>query len=119
MKKIKILLISSLVLVFLSGCSFLSRKPQSTVFEAETVSSVKLNIPNPEPLSVNPSKWIVITSDNAEQVFDQLEKSGSEPVLIGLTDLEFQKLAISLAEIRNFINIQRMIIQQYKLYYEP
>jgi hypothetical protein len=40
-------------------------------------------------------------------------------VLFGLTSEGYQTLAVTIAELRNLINTQRIIIEKYKEYYEP
>jgi hypothetical protein len=52
-------------------------------------------------------------------VWKKLEESNSDLVLIGLTDDGYESLAVTMAEIRNFIAEQRTIILKYKEYYEP
>jgi hypothetical protein len=39
-------------------------------------------------------------------------------VVFGLTDDDYQQLALTIAELRNFIATQRNIIIKYKDYYE-
>ncbi len=77
-----------------------------------------LNLPVPEPLRLKPIQWIVVTPQNAEQVFRQLESRGLDPVLFAISDDGYMSLAESMGEIRNFMNSQRQIIIQYKKYYE-
>jgi len=73
----------------------------------------------PDPLKTKPIEWVVITPDNAEEVFKSLEQKGHEPVLFALTDDGYQQLALTIADLRNLINTQRNIIIKYKEYYEP
>ena len=63
-------------------------------------------------------RWIIITSENAEEVFAKLEKEGIDPVLWGLTDKDFELLAKNFARIRNQMVIQNDLIDKYKEYYE-
>jgi len=63
-------------------------------------------------------RWIIITSENAEEVFAKLEKEGIDPVLWGLTDKDFELLAKNFARIRNQMVIQNNLIDKYKEYYE-
>lgn len=63
-------------------------------------------------------RWIIITSENAEEVFAKLEKEGIDPVLWGLTDKDFELLAKNFARIRNQMVIQNDLIDRYKEYYE-
>jgi len=73
----------------------------------------------PDPLRLQPIDWVVITPDNAEEVFQRLENKEIDLVLFGLTDEGYKQLAITISELRNMINLQRNIIIKYKEYYEP
>ena len=72
----------------------------------------------PDPIRTKPIEWVLVTPANAEQVFKNLESKGQDQVVFGLTDDGYQQLAITIAELRNFINTQRTIIIKYKEYYE-
>lgn len=63
--------------------------------------------------------WVVVTPDNAEEIFKKMEQEGKNLVLFALTDDGYQQLAITIADLRNLINTQRNIIIKYKEYYEP
>lgn len=116
------LLLSLLLSSLLSGCASFGNlfdKVNPVEVVSKPIEKTPLNIPPPEPLQLKSVKWVIITKDNAQQVFDELEKAGEDVVLFGLTDTGYQQLSISFAEIRNFISTQREIIAQYKEYYEP
>ena len=72
----------------------------------------------PTPLELENLKWIIITSENAEEVFKKLEESGIDPVLWGLTDKDFELLAKNFARIRNQLKITNDLLDKYKEYYE-
>ena len=63
--------------------------------------------------------WVIITPENAEEVWKKLKEENTDLVLFGLTDDGYEQLSITMAEIRNFIAQQRTIIIKYKEYYEP
>ena len=63
-------------------------------------------------------RWIIITSENAEEVFKKLEEQGIDPVLFGLTDKDFELLAKNFARIRNQLKITNDLLDKYKEYYE-
>ena len=63
-------------------------------------------------------RWIIITSENAEEVFKRLEEEGIDPVLFGLTDKDFQLIAKNFAQIRNQLKITNDLLDKYKEYYE-
>ena len=64
-------------------------------------------------------RWIIITRENAEEVFKRLEEEGIDPVLFGLTDKDFQLIAKNFAQIRNQLKITNDLLDKYKEYYEP
>ena len=78
-----------------------------------------LNLEKPTPLELEQLRWIIITSENAEEVFRKLEEQGIDPVLFGLTDKDFEMLAKNFARIRNQLKITNDLLDQYKEYYEP
>jgi|TARA_R110000796_G_C14300139_1_gene405144 hypothetical protein len=83
------------------------------------VPRAELNIEKPTPLELEELQWIIITSENAEEVFKKLEEKGIDPVLWGLTDKDFELLAKNFARIRNQLKITNDLLDQYKEYYEP
>lgn len=73
----------------------------------------------PDPLSVKPVEWIIVTPDNVEEIFGQLRSEGKDVVVLAMTPDGYQRLSITMADIRALIATQRQIILQYKEYYEP
>ena len=65
-----------------------------------------------------PIKWVVVTPDNAEKIYNELLKNRKDQVIIGLTDEGYETLAVNFAQIRKYIVMQREVIKQYKNYYE-
>ena len=62
--------------------------------------------------------WIIITSENSEEVFAKMKEDGMDPVLFGLTDDDFQLLSKNFARIRNQLKITNDLLDKYKEYYE-
>ena len=62
--------------------------------------------------------WIIITSDNAEEVFAKMKEDGKDPVLFGLSDDDYEILAKNFAQIRNQLKITNDLLDKYKKYYE-
>jgi hypothetical protein len=65
-----------------------------------------------------PPKWLLVTEDNAKQIFEYLKSKGVDPVLFAVTDEDYQLIAINHLKVRNFILINTNIINKYKDYYE-
>ena len=79
-----------------------------------------INIELPEPLKLNEVEWIIITPENAEEVWAKLaENPKGEIVLFALNQDGYELLAKNFAEIRTAIAEHRNVIIAYKDYYEP
>ena len=101
--------------LLLTGCSIGEKKLK--VFTLEEPRA-KLDIDMPTPLTMEKIRWIIITSENAEEVFAKLEKEGIDPVLFGLTDKDFEMLSKNFAKIRNQLMQTNELLDKYKEYYE-
>ena len=101
--------------------SFWKSEPEVKPIEVITKPAEKtpLAIKPPAPLKLPQVGWVILTKENAAEVLENLEKSGKDPVIFGLSDEGYQDLSIMFSEIRNFISSQRIIILQYQDYYEP
>tara|TARA_A100001015_G_scaffold289634_1_gene361713 strand:- start:2 stop:355 length:354 start_codon:yes stop_codon:yes gene_type:complete len=109
----KILLIAMIVL--LSACSVGEKRVK--IFSVEEPRA-KLDLPNPEALDLEKVRWIIITSENANEVFTKLEAEGIDPVLFGLTDKDFEMIAKNFAQIRQKLQETNNLLEEYKRYYE-
>ena len=114
LKSIQSVLLLPILLIFLTSCSGIK---QLEIFKQE-VPRANLNLDKPTPLQLENLKWIIITSENAEEVFKKLEEQGIDPVLWGLTDKDFELLAKNFARIRNQLKITNDLLEEYKEYYE-
>ena len=115
LRSIQSALLLLILTIFLTNCSGVK---QLEIFKQE-VPREKLNLNTPTPLELENLKWIIITSNNAEEVFKKLEEQGIDPVLWGLTDKDFELLAKNFARIRNQLKITNDLLSKYKEYYEP
>jgi len=100
---------------FLTSCSSVQKLD---IFKTE-VKREPLNLPNPETPKLEEIKWVIITSENAEEVFAKLKEQGKDPVLFGLSDDDYETLAKNFAQIRAYMIQQQLIIDKYREYYEP
>ena len=107
-------LVSLILITSLTSCSGVK---QLEIFKKE-VPREKLNLNKPTPLELENLRCIIITSNNAEEVFKKLEEQGIDPVLWGLTDKDFELLAKNFAQIRNQLKITNDLLDKYKEYYE-
>ena len=115
LKLIQNVLLLLTLTIFLTSCSGVK---ELQIFKQE-VEREKLNLNKPTPLQLENLRWIIITSENAEEVFKKLEEQGIDPVLWGLTDKDFELLAKNFARIRNQLKVTNDLLDKYKEYYEP
>ena len=111
---IKNILIVGLFAVVLTGCSSVQKLD---IFKTE-VKRAPLNLEHPAPAKMEPLRWVIINSDNAEEVFAKLKEQGKDPVLFGLSDDDYQLLSKNFAQIRAYMIKQGATLDQYRKYYE-
>ena len=111
-----ILFVLSLLILttFLTSCSTIQ---PLEVFKTE-VERRPLNLPLPAPAELEQVRWIIINRENAEEVFADLESKNIDPVIIGLTDEDYENFRMNYAQIRAYMIRQNKIIDAYKEYYE-
>ena len=103
--------------LLLTGCTIGGEK-KIKIFSVEEPRQ-NLNHQMPTALELEKIRWIVITSENADEVFAKLEKEGIDPVLFGLTDKDYEILAKNFAQIRAKLQETNNLLEEYKKYYEP
>jgi len=98
----------------LSGCSSIK---QLDIFTME-VEREPLALEKPDIKQLEKLKWIIITSENADEVFKKMKEQGIDPVIFGLSDNDFQLLSKNFAQIRAHMMKLNVMIDEYKDYYE-
>ena len=98
----------------ISGCSSIK---QLDIFTME-VERQPLDLEKPTIQQLEELKWIIITSENADEVFKKMKEQGLDPVVFGLSDKDFQLLAKNFAQIRAHMMKLNVMIDEYKDYYE-
>ena len=110
------LLAFALIGILLAGCS--SAPPRQIEISAKPIDKPQLILPPINELRLKETTWIIITKENAEEVFAELEKGRKDPVLIGLTDEGYETLSLNLSDIMAILQQQKAIIAAYQNYYE-
>ena len=98
----------------MSGCSSIK---QLDIFTME-VERQPLDLEKPTIQQLEELKWIIITSENADEVFKKMKEKGIDPVILGLSDNDFKLLAKNFAQIRAHMMKLNVMIDEYKDYYE-
>ena len=109
-------LVFGLAILLLSSCVGAVKEITSYKIEKKREP---LNLQDPVRLELQDVEWIIITKENAEEVFEKIKEGGGEYSLFAVTDTGYEKLALNFADIRNKLAEQRQIILSYREYYEP
>ena len=112
MNLISVLLIAGVL--SLSGCSSIKKLD---IFTME-VERQPLDLEKPTIQQLEELKWLIITSENADEVFKKMKEKGIDPVIFGLSDNDFKLLAKNFAQIRAHMMKLNVMIDEYKDYYE-
>lgn len=112
--KMKRTIIATALVLALSGCSTIE---PLEVF-SRPIEKTPLNLNDPEKIELDDVKWRVITEQNAKEIFKKLKDKNIDPVLIGLTDNDYEKLSLNMNKIRNYIIQYQYILKEYRKYYE-
>ena len=120
---VRVLLTAITLPLFVSGCASFGGLFGSSVkpIEVQTKAQerTRLNLPDPAPFQAREVEWIIITPENAPQVWARLKEKGDDTALFAITDNGYEALALTIAELRSLIAQQRAIVIKYKEYYEP
>jgi hypothetical protein len=111
-----------LLAINLTGCAnwgLFGKRVEPITVSTVPLEKTPLALPDPAPLKSKSIRWVVITPANAEAVWERLAQDDDDVVVFALTADGYQQLAVTIAELRNLIATQRVIIQKYREYYEP
>jgi hypothetical protein len=100
----------------LTGCS--SFLPEVTKYSSEPVERPLLVLPQSEIVNMKNVDYIVVTQENVQEVWDELEASGKSVVLFALTSDGYENLALNNADIIRYLSEQKAVVLAYKEYYE-
>ena len=113
---IKETLLAGTIALSLSGCS--SFLPEVTKYSTEPVERPLLVLPESEIVNMKEVDYIVVTEENIQEVWAELEASGKSIVLFALTSDGYENLALNNADIIRYLSEQKAVIIAYKEYYE-
>jgi len=117
MKKVIILL--PLLALFLVGCASNKVQPEPKVVIQKVIEKkLPLNIGDPKPLELQHIGWVIVTRDNIEEVWAQIEGDNEGVALFALRHGDYERLALNIADIRSAIGEYVIILKKYREYYE-
>jgi len=115
MKKIFSITALLIATIVLSGC--VSSQPRQIQVTARPVDRPELVLPSPDRIQTRQVDWIIITPQNAEEVFERIRATGKPVTLFALTENGYEALALNLNDLRTFIQQLQTMISAYENYY--
>ena len=113
------LLISVVLSIFLVGCSDLMKREELIITKEVLVEKLPLELNMPDPVSWKDFKFIVVTPDNYEEVIEKLNREGKSVALFSVNHPDYENLSETILDMKRYIGEQKLIILEYKRYYEP
>lgn len=105
-----------IALLFLAGC--LGNNPEPIEITTKPIDKPELQLPQSDELRIRKVEWTVVTPENVEEVFEEIEKTGRPITLFALTDKGYENLGLNLSDLRAYIQQQQTIIAAYENYYK-
>lgn len=112
---IRNILVVSIIAILLTGCSSI---PNILQVNTTPVERQPIVLPSVDEFNSREVEWIVVTPENANDVWADLLESDQPIVIFALTDDGWKNLSLNLADIMKLVEQQRSIIAAYKKYYE-
>ncbi len=85
--------------------------------EVTAIPRSPLVLPEVDVLSLETIRWRLATEDNLLEVIQELKEQGFDPVLFGITDEDYETMAINQAKTLKLLLQQRAVIKALKEYY--
>lgn len=117
MNKMNKIITIVLISILLTGCSIFGTKikVEATV---TAVERAELILPKIDRITLDKIIWQeALTEETFLKVLKEIEKQGFDPVLIGITDEDYETMAINQAKTLKLLLQQRAVIEALKDYY--
>ncbi len=102
------------LVLLLSACA---TQPKTIEISSKPIDKPALVLPTADTLNLREVKWIIITPENAEQVFKTLPTTGGKVAVFALTDKGYENLSLNINDLRTYVQQLQSIIVAYEGYY--
>lgn len=110
-------LLPILAIPLLVACAPATKGTQAIVIDSKPITRPELVLPNVDRFKAQDVEWIIITPENAEEVFAALQRHGRPVVLFGLDESGYKNVSVNTQEALRIIRQQQSVIAGYKQYY--
>ena len=82
------------------------------------IEKTPLDLNMPSSVEWRDFEFVVVTPDNYEEVLKELRDSGKSTALFALNEDSYENLSIVVTDMKRYMGEQKVIIMEYKNYYE-
>jgi hypothetical protein len=100
-----------------TSCSLFAKKDREINVSTTPMEKPTLILPSVGTLTMEDVSWMIITPENVETVFIELEDRGRNGVAFSLSGDDYESLSRNMAQIMKLVQQQRVQIRAYKQYY--
>jgi hypothetical protein len=102
------------IAVFVSACT---APVEEIKVRAEPVDKPTLVLPATGELNARPVVWVVITPENIQEKWAELEAQGETLVFFALSSSGYENVSYNLNDVRSYVESQQATIVAYRSYY--
>ena len=116
----KLIWLLPVMALFIVGCASTPeiRTVEKIVTKKVIEKKLPLNINAPVPLELTEVEWVIVTRENIDEVWAEIEADNEGVALFALRHGDYERLALNIAEIRAQLGEYVIILKRYREYYE-
>ena len=116
----KLIWLLPVMVLFIVGCASTPeiREVEKIIMKKVIEKKLPLNINAPVPLELTQVEWIIVTRENIDEVWAEIEADNEGVALFALRHGQYENLALNIVEIRKQLGEYVIILKKYKEYYE-
>ena len=99
----------------LTACS---SQTKTVEISTKPINKPVLTLPAVDEVSLRRIDWVVINSDNVNEIIDRFKQEGKAFALYSLTGEDYGDLGLNFSDIRALVQQQQAIIVAYENYYK-
>lgn len=103
-------------ILMLSACT--SFNEEKIVTQEVYIEKTPLDLNMPSSVEWRDFEFVVVTPDNYEKVLKELRDNGKSTALFALNEDSYENLSIVVTDMKRYMGEQKVIIMEYKNYYE-
>lgn len=85
--------------------------------DTQPLQRPKLNLPPIDQFNARVVDWVIVTPDNSNEIFTELERRGESLAIFGLSEKGYENVSLNIADLLTIVTQQQAVIDGYRSYY--